>query len=267
MSGDSPSIRAGRPELVRTTVGPVAVFTLTDESRRNALGAELRQELFEALEDAATDHEVRAVVLTGSRGCFSSGGDLSAMPPGSQDEGTARMAEVAALLTRLTSLEKPVVAAVSGPAAGVAVGLVCCCDVVVAGQDARFLFPFTRLGLIPDGGLLHSLAQRVGVGRARSILLHADTLDAGRALDWGLVDHVVPASSVLENAVTLAQELATRAPLAVAATKRGLLQASASLDAALAFEREQQPALFETSDFREGKAAFLERRAPSFSQH
>lgn len=264
MSGTSPSIRAGRPELVRTTVGTVAVFTLTDDRSRNALGAEMRQALSQALDDAAADPGIRAVVLTGANGCFSSGGDLSAMPPADRGTGAARMAEVTALLTRLATFEKPVVAAVSGPAAGVAVGLVCCCDLVIAGQDARFLFPFTRLGLVPDGGLLHSLTQRLGVGRARSVLLQADPVDAGQAMDWGLVDQVVPAASALDHAVAQAQELAGRAPLAVAATKRGLLQASASLHESLAFERQHQPDLFETADFKEGKAAFQERRIPSF---
>lgn len=256
---------SGSPRVDISVRGPVTVLTLTDERRRNAFGSEIRDQVKKALESAAADPRIRAVVLTGAGEAFSAGGDLGAMPPPSQAEGRARMADVGSLITLLASLEKPVVAAVRGPAAGVAVGLACVCDLVITGDDARFLFPFTRLGLVPDGGLLHSLAQRVGTARARSILLQADPLDAQSALAAGLADEVVPAQSVLEHAILRAADLADRAPLAVAAVKRGLLQFSGSLDAALRFEQERQPALFETSDFREGKAAFQERRDPAFS--
>jgi 2-(1,2-epoxy-1,2-dihydrophenyl)acetyl-CoA isomerase len=252
-----------RVRIERT--GAVAVLTLDDERRRNVLGPELRTRLRAALAELAADPGIGALVLTGAGGCFSGGGDLASMPPAGPAESAARMAEVAGLVQELAQLEKPVVAAVTGPAAGVAVGLVCCCDVVVAGESARFLFPFTRLGLAPDGGLVHSLVQRTGAARARRILLEAAPVDASTALDAGLADHVLPDPDVLGAAVARAAELAGRAPLAVAAVKRGIREASGSLGEALDFERDHQPALFGTADFLEGKQSFFEKRVPSFS--
>ncbi|MFI7483374.1 enoyl-CoA hydratase/isomerase family protein [Kocuria sp. M1R5S2] len=253
------------PRVGVDRTGPVAVVTLDDERRRNVLGSGLRRQLRSAIGDLAADPVVRAVVLTGAGPCFSAGGDLASMPPADPEESTARMAEVAGLLRELSSLDKPVVAAVTGPAAGVAAGLVCCCDVVVAGEGARFLFPFTRLGLVPDGGLLHSLAQRVGPARARTLLLAAEPVDARTALAVGLADHVVADAVVLSTATELALDLAGRAPLAVAAVKRGVREASGSLEDALAFEQAHQPVLFGTSDFLEGRRSFFERREPTFS--
>lgn len=245
--------------------GPVAVVVLEDPARRNVLGAALREQLHETLGRLAEDPGVRAVVLTGADGCFSAGGDLAAMPPAAPAEGRARMERIGALVRRLAALDLPVVAAVQGPAAGVAVGLVCCCDVVVAGAGARFLLPFTRLGLVPDGGLLHLLARRVGPGRARVLLLGAEPVGAEAALAAGLADHVVADRDVRAEALARAQALAARAPLAVAAVKQGLRTAGGSLEDALAFEAGHQPGLFTTTDFLEGKQAFAERRAPAFS--
>ncbi|WP_424347495.1 enoyl-CoA hydratase/isomerase family protein [Kocuria sp. CH-021] len=265
MTRSSPTAADGPPRVRIERTGAVAVVTLDDEPRRNVLGHELRTGLRAALAELAADPGTGAVVLTGAGRCFSGGGDLAAMPPAGPAESAARMSEVAGLVQELASLAKPVVAAVTGPAAGVAVGLVCCCDVVVAGGSARFLFPFTRLGLAPDGGLVHSLVQRVGAARARRILLEAAPVDAGTARDAGLVDHLVPDPDVLGIAVAHAAELAGRAPLAVAAVKRGIREASDSLEDALAFERDHQPVLFGTSDFLEGKQSFFDRRLPSFS--
>lgn len=245
--------------------GAVAVVTLDDEPRRNALGSRMRTELRAELRSLADDPTVRALVLTGAGECFSSGGDLTAMPPKDRADGDARMEDVAALVLQLASFEKPVVAAVTGPAAGVAVGLVCSCDVVVAGADARFLFPFTRLGLIADGGLTHSLVQRVGAAMARRILLEAVPLAASEALAMGLADYMITEERVLRGAVARAEELASRAPLAVAAVKQGIREASGTYEEALNFEREHQTALFDTSDFLEGKQSFLQKKDPSFS--
>lgn len=245
--------------------GAVAVVVLDDQPRRNAIGSRMRSELRAELTALATEPSVRALVLTGAGECFSAGGDLSAMPPRSFDDGVARMGEVTSLILQFAALEKPVVAAVTGPAAGIAVGLVCCCDVVVIDDTARFLFSFTRLGLTADGGLTHSLSQRVGAARARRILIEAAPLTATEALAMGLADHLATEQGVLHAAVDRAEELASRAPLAVAAVKRAVREASSTYQEALTFERDHQPALFGTSDFLEGKQSFLQKRAPSFS--
>ena len=256
---------ATAPRVLVDRIGPVAVLALDDERRRNVLGVQLRRRLRSVIADLAADPEVRALVLTGAGSCFSAGGDLASMPPAGAEESAVRMADVADLVQGVAALDKPVVAAVRGAAAGVAVGLVCSCDTVVVGEGTRFLFPFTRLGLVPDGGLLHLLVRRVGPARARRILLEAEPVDARTALSTGLADHLVPDPDVLDTAVSRARELADRAPLAVAAVKRGIREASGSVEDALAFERTHQPALFGTSDFLEGKQSFFAGRAPQFS--
>lgn len=254
----------GAPRIRTERSGAVAVVTLDDPARRNVLDAALREGLHAALAELAGDPRVGAIVLTGAGGCFSAGGDLASLPPETRSDALDRMSRVGGLLRGITQLDKPVVAAVRGPAAGVAVGLVCACDVVVAGEGARILLPFTRLGLMPDGGLLHLLAGRVGTARARRLLLEAAAVGAHDALNFGLVDEVVADEDVVAAAVGRAAELARRASLAVAAVKQGFRSASNGLEDALTFEGNQQPRLFETADFLEGRKAFYEKREPRF---
>lgn len=266
MSNLSPFEAAtGAPQVGAERAGPVAVVTLDDPARRNVLDAVLRDRLRATLSGLAKDPGVGAIVLTGAGDCFSAGGDLASMPPETRDDALRRMSGVAALLREMTQLDKPVVAAVRGPAAGVAVGLVCACDVVVAGEGGRFLLPFTRLGLMPDGGLVHLLAGRVGTARARRLLLEAAVFGVQDARDFGLVDEVVADEDVLAAAISRAGELARRASLAVAAVKQAFRVASGDLEDALAFEGSRQPRLFETTDFLEGRKAFYEKRQPQFS--
>lgn len=261
-----PGSAGARALLIRTElVGAVAVVTLNDAARRNVLGAQLRDELRDVLAEAGGDPRIAAIVLTGAGDCFSAGGDLASMPPENRGEALDRMAGVTALMREMARLDKPVIAAVRGPAAGVAVAVVCACDVVVAGENARFLLPFTRLGLMPDGGLLHLLAERVGAARARRLLLEALPVGVEDALEFGLVDDVVANQDVVASAVERARRIAALSALAVAAVKQGSRTASGDLEDALSFERNRQPLLFETADFLEGRKAFYEKREPRFS--
>ena len=245
--------------------GAVAVVVLNAPARRNVFDAALRAELGDVLTEAGNDPEVGAIVLAATGDCFSAGGDLASMPPESRDDALERMAGVATLLRVVAGLDKPVIAAVRGPAAGVAVGVICACDVVLASENASFLLPFTRLGLMPDGGLVHLLATRVGAARARRLLLEAAAVSSGDALDFGLVDEVVTEGDVTATAIARASELAARAPLAVASVKQGFRNAGGELEDALTFERNRQPLLFDTADFLEGRKAFYEKREPRFS--
>lgn len=257
---------AARAAHVRCELsGAVALVTLNDPARRNILGTDLRDELRDVLAEAGADSRVGAIVLAGEGACFSAGGDLASMPPESRKAAAERMAGVAELMRVIVQLDKPVVAAVGGPAAGVAIGVVCACDVVLASENARFLFPFTTLGLMPDGGLVHLLAQRVGAARARRLLLEAAAIGSRDALELGLVDDVVTDRDVVTSAMVRAGVLAARAPLAVAALKEGFRSASSELEDALSLERSRQPLLFDTADFLEGRKAFYEKREPRFS--
>ena len=136
-----------------------------------------------------------------------------------------------------------------------------CCDTVIAAQDARFATGFGKIGLIADLGLLHTLPARIGQGRARQMLLYGETMDAPRAEAIGLVDGLAPTGASLETALARAGHFSDAAPLPAALTRQWL---AAGLDAALDWEREAQSALFLTADHAEGKAAFLQKRVPSF---
>jgi 2-(1,2-epoxy-1,2-dihydrophenyl)acetyl-CoA isomerase len=241
--------------------GPVAILTLDYPERRNALSLELRVRLLEAMRKVALDPEIRAVVLTGAGGHFSAGGDLSDMEVASYSAGRDRLAILHDLVRALIKGPKPVIAAIEGWCAGAGVSLALCCDIVVASSEARFLASFNKVGLVADLALLHTLPARVGQGAARRMLLECQQIDAEEALRIGLIDQAVPAGQTLESAVERARRFTDMAPLPVALTKEFL---SRGLEEALAWEREVQAALFLTGDHAEGRAAFLEKRAPLF---
>lgn len=243
----------------------ILTLTLNDPARRNAMGNAMREELTAALTAAAGDPQVRVVLLRGAQGSFCAGGDLTAMPPEDPATAARRLRDVGDMIRLLAGFPVPTIAVVEGAAAGMGAGLALACDYVLMAADARLLFPFTRLGLIPDGGLLATLAQRAGASRARQILLEADVLDADACLAAGLADAVHPAADLPAAALAQAEILAGQAPLAVAALKAVLASGTPTLEAALEAEAEHQPKLFFTADFAEGKAAFRERRSPGFT--
>lgn len=245
--------------------GAVVVLTLNDPERRNPLSAEMREELIEAVQLLAVDTSVGALVLTGAGGAFSSGGDLGSMPPSSIGDAVRRLGRVRFLVELVAGLKIPVVAAVEGPVAGVSAGLVAGCDVVVAAEASMFLFPFTRLGLFPDGGALATVARRTGVAAARRIFLLAAPVPAEEALALGLADRLTERGGALETAVVLAAELATRAPGSVAAIKTHYAAGFLELSRALETEAAAQLEFYFSAEFAEGKAAFLERRTPNFA--
>lgn len=257
------------PRLDIEDVGSVRVLTLHDPARRNVLSSALRHGLVEACRDLQADQSPRrprAVVLTGAQGAFSAGGDLSEMPPASRDAARERLQEVRWLVEAIRHSFAVWVAAVEGPAAGVSCGLAAACDVVVAGESAKFLVPFSRLGLVPDGGALWTVAHRVGANRAKRLFLHGDPVSAQEAHSLGLADEVVPDGTALERATSLASELAMRAPGSVTAIKDYYAAGEHTLSSALEFEAERQVVQYFSPELTEGRAAFFERRPPNFTQ-
>ena len=243
--------------------GATAVLTLDYPQRRNALAVPVRAALADALDRIEADRTVRAVVLTGGGGTFSAGGDISGMDVGDMQAGRERFRLTHRLVRLLIEGGKPVVAAVEGWAVGAGLGLALCCDTVVAAADARFMAGFGKIGLIADFGLLHTLPRRIGEGRARQMLLYAEPVGAEAAERIGLVDRVVPPGMALQAALERAAMFAGAAALPVALTKSFLAQGLAE---ALEWERTVQSMLFLTPDHAEGKAAFLDKRAPRFGE-
>lgn len=250
--------------LIRTELAAgILTITLDEPARRNPLSADMRAEISAVLSPLPA--EVRAVVFTGADSVLSAGGDLASMPPESPEASDERMAAVADFIRLVAGLPVVTVAAVEKAAAGASVGLACACDVIVAGRSAQFLLPFTRLGIVPDGGLLALLPARVGLARARRLMIAGDPVRAEDGAAYGLVDHLVEDGAALSTAAEVAARLAARAPGSVRAIKQALSVGAPSLDEAFAAEAAGQRALFFTADFREGKAAFFDKRSPEFT--
>lgn len=251
--------------LRQDSIGGVLALTFDDVPRRNPIGDELRAELLEALETALTDASVRVVVFTGAGGVFSSGGDLASMPPPSLAAADARLADLRRLIELVAHSPKPTIAAVEGYAAGASCGLAAACDVVIASTTARFLLPFTRLGLVPDAGLLASLPARVGVAAAKRLLMIGDPITAEAAFAAGLADELVAEGEALIRATAVAVQLAGRAPQSIEAIKAAFSAGALDLAAALDFEAARQRDTYFSAQFAEGKSAFFDKRAPNFT--
>lgn len=240
--------------------------TLTDPQRRNAMGAQMRDELIAELTKANADADIRVIVIQGADGAFCSGGDLGAMPPKDRDEASFRLGQVEVLIRLLADSPKAVIAVLNGPAVGLGASLAAACDYIFMTTDAVLIFPFTRLGLIPDGGILHTLGLRVGYAKAKQILFEARSIGAGEALRTGLADVVLPVEEIDAAVTEKADLLANRAPLAVAAIKAVCREGPPDMEQVFAAEQREQQNLYFSSDFTEGKAAFQQRRAAVFTR-
>jgi 2-(1,2-epoxy-1,2-dihydrophenyl)acetyl-CoA isomerase len=232
--------------------------------KRNAVDAQVRAALIEAVTAVQADPECGGLVLGGVGGIFSAGGDLPSMVGLSEPQARARMQEGHRLCRLLSETAIPVVSAAEGFCVGAAVGLALLGDYIVAGRATRFLFPYLSLGLVPDWGLLQTLPARIGVGAARRVLLAGSLLTGEEAVRVGVADEYVDESDVMAAAIESAVRLANLSPLAFARTKRRLLQPPRSLEDDLKREEADQTALLLSADFREGYAAFTEKRVPRF---
>lgn len=242
----------------------IAQLALNNPGKRNALSMELRAGLAEAFPKLVADDAVRAVVIRGEGGVFCAGGDISTMQDFTPEQGRARMRSGHPFVRMVHECEKPVVAAVEGFAVGAGAGLALLCDMIVMGEGATIGFPFFRIGLVPDWGILHTLPRRVGAGRARQLLLHARMPKGREAYDWGLADMLAPDGEVVAEAVRQARSLAAQPRNAFALVKRQLSLQPLSFDDTLEWEALAQPISFKTADHREGRSAFLEKRKPRF---
>lgn len=242
----------------------ITVLTLNEPRRRNPLSLPMRESLHDAVSAALADDAIRAIVITGAEGTFCAGGDIASMDGLTAAGGRTRLHRVHRLVRLLVTGEKPVIAAVEGHAVGAGLGLAAACDVVVTAEDAQFASAFNKVGLMPDLGSLYTVPLRVGTGWARRLFMLGARIDGRKAEAIGLADVATPSGKALEEAIAVAERLATGAPLAHGMTKALLARLPCSLDEFLRAEADAQAILFTTEDFAEGRKAFAEKRPPVF---
>ena len=243
--------------------GAVLTITLNRPDKLNAFDDAMHAGFRDALK-AARDREVRAVVLTGAGRGFCVGQDLASFT-GGRDVGSLLRDTYHPNIRALRALEKPVIAAVNGAAAGAGLSLAMACDVRIAADSASFVPAFVNVGLVPDSGGSHFLTRILGPARASEWMLSGRRLAADEALAWGLVSEVVPAADLPARAAEQAATLAAMATGAIAMHKRLFdLAARTTLDEQLELEAQMQSAAARSDDFAEGVAAFREKRPPRF---
>lgn len=247
----------------------VATLTLNRPDRLNSFNAEMHEALRAALKRVRGDDRVRCLVLTGAGRGFCAGQDLS-------DRNVAADAEVPdlglsieknynPLIRSLRELPFPVVCAVNGVAAGAGANLALACDIVLAAKSASFIQAFCKIGLVPDSGGTFFLPHLLGTARAMALAMLGEKLSAEQAAQWGMIWQVVEDTELATTAQTLARKLATQPTKGLALIKRGIYAATGNtLDQQLDLERDLQRLAGRTEDYREGVAAFMQKRTPEF---
>jgi len=245
----------------------VLTITLNRPEVLNSLNDTMAAELIAAWKQAARDDQVRAVIVTGAGRAFCAGQDLKAISDeaGSRAIGDHLRKTWNPIVARIRQLEKPVIAAVNGAAAGAGCSLALACDLRIAGESARFIQIFSRVGLIPDSGSTFLLPRLVGMARTFEMAFTAEPVDAATAERWGLINRVVPDDRLLDEARALAARLAKGPTRAYGLTKRAVNRAlTLDFEGALEYEAYLQDVAGRTADHQEGVRAFLEKRDPQY---
>jgi len=255
--------------ILSSASGHVTTITLNRPEKLNAFSGTMREDLLAALRAAAADRECRVVVVTGAGRAFCSGGDVEFMSglQKARDEVSFRKLLDAGrdVVTTIVSMDKPVIAAVNGIAAGAGCNLALACDYRLASDAAKLGATFVKIGVHPDWGGTFLLPRLVGRSQALELMMTGRLVEASEALAIGMVDRVVPLAQFEEETGKLANAIAAGPPIAIAGIKRALNASERNdLSSQLDLESENQLAAFRSSDAAEGMAAFFERRTPRF---
>ncbi len=242
----------------------VGLIRINRPDARNALNLEVRKLLAKYLTEMGDDPSIRCIVLTGNDKAFAAGADIKEMANAGAIEMLLRGTHK--LWRTIGACPKPVIAAVSGFALGGGCELAMTCDIIIAGEGARFGQPEVKIGIIPGGGGTQRLPRAVGKYKAMRYLLTGDLISAKEAFDMGLVSEIVADAEVEKRAIAMAQQIAELSPLAIEQVKECVLRGmDASLDTGLALETKAIQMLFASQDQKEGMAAFIEKRIPKFT--
>ena len=247
----------------------VAFVTLNRPESLNSFTADMHAEMRDAMQQVAADKTIRCLLLTGAGRGFCAGQDLNdrAVAPGGKMPNLGESIEqnYNPLVRAIIHLEKPVVCAVNGIAAGAGANIALACDIVLAGRSAGFIQGFSRIGLVPDSGGTWTLQRLVGRARAMGLAMLSNRISAEQAEQWGMIWQAVDDDKLMDEAMAIASHLATQPTSGLGLTKRAINAAGgSSLEAQLELERELQSIAGRSADYREGVAAFLEKRTPNF---
>ncbi|UUM32437.1 2-(1,2-epoxy-1,2-dihydrophenyl)acetyl-CoA isomerase PaaG [Vibrio japonicus] len=247
----------------------VAVITLNRPKQLNSFNPDMHKALKQALKLAETDDSVRAVLLTGTGRGFCAGQDLNDRNVNSgaemPDLGESIEKYYNPLIKQISSMPKPVIAAVNGVAAGAGANIAFACDIVFAAKSASFIQAFCKIGLVPDSGGTWTLPRLVGSARAKALMLLGDKVSASQAQEWGMIWQCVEDEELIETAMSVANHLATQPTKGLGFIKHALNHSSEnSLEVQLDLEKDLQRLAGRTDDYREGIAAFFDKRAPEF---
>src|SRR5437773_390519 len=249
--------------IISSVEANIGLIQLNRPQVLNALNAQLQSEAAQALQEFEQSADVRCVIITGNDKAFSAGADIKEMGPRSAAGMLDRFN--ASILSTVRRARKPIIAAVSGHCYGGGCELALACDLIVASETARFGQPEINIGVIPGGGGTQRWTRIVGKARAMEIMLTGNPITGHKALEWGLVNRVVPVEQYLGEARKLAAEVAGKAPLAVRMAKDAVGKAQdISLENGLDYESRLFSLLFSTEDQKEGMRAFVEKRKPNW---
>lgn len=243
----------------------VCTLTLNEPDNMNALSQSIKEQLRKALEIAENDPDVNVIILTGSGRAFSAGGDLKAMGERTLIESVETISETTKIILKLAECKKPVIAAVNGYAMGAGFSLALACDIVFADNNAKFGLSFTKVGLMPDLGLLHFLPTILGPWRTKELIYDAKILSADEAYGLNIINRVVE-GEVYKETLEYAKELAT-GPLQAMGFVKSIINKVQNKDllTTIQLENYAQSILQQTKDYKEGIKAFKEKRKPNFS--
>ncbi|SIS51452.1 enoyl-CoA hydratase/2-(1,2-epoxy-1,2-dihydrophenyl)acetyl-CoA isomerase [Corynebacterium appendicis CIP 107643] len=246
--------------------GATALVRISNPSKRNALEPDSYWAIGDAVQAANANPEVRCIIVTGDEKSFCSGMDIEAFTGESTAEVAAHsLGGIEHMIGSITRADVPVIAAAEGAVAGVGASLACACDLIVAAESAFITLPFGRIGLMPDGGAVATLAASIGRHRAMQLVLLQERIPAADAVDFGLFAEVTPTGGALEKAKQWAESFTASPRGAVAETKRAVNRVSLTeLPNSMVNEARFQTELLQSPGHKEGVAAFLERRAPKF---
>lgn len=241
-------------------------INLNQPDALNALSDEMFIELINILKSAQNNKEVRVITLSGAGRAFCSGGDIKQMGKRTPMEDFDRMALASELILTMKNLDQPIIAIVHGYAAGVGASIAMACDQIIASDDSKILFSFSRIGLVADGGGHFFLTRTLGPYRAKEVLFNAEPIEANKALQWGIVNRIFPLEDLHEEAMNYARKLSNGPSRSYSLSKKIVNEALITdLESILDKERLSQSIVRLTSDHKEGVAAFKENREPKFN--